>query len=131
MPTPAQAYAAAAAKFGKVDPQDTAAVEHFFVHEFRKLSERKQRLIIEFLMQHEGTASVAQAVHPKQKRQPKGLPPPDLTTVVLPTAHELVRSGGEPRKANRPAVFSVEKLSRSYEPVAKIPRRLASPRKTA
>ena len=115
MPTPMHAYAQAAARFGKVDPEDADAVEKFFVLKFSKLAPKTQKAIVDFLMRHEGTASVGNPT----KREPKGVPLPNLTTVVLPTLPNSVATS----RQSRIEVFTSAKLSRSYEPVARGPRR--------
>lgn len=115
MPTPMHAYAEAASRFGKVDPEDAEAVEEFFALKFAKLPPRTQKAVVDYLMRHEGTASVA---NPK-KRKPKGLPLPNLTTVVLPTLPNATAAFRKPRTE----VFTSANLARSYEPVARGPRR--------
>jgi hypothetical protein len=55
MPTPMSAYYEAAHRFGAVDPADKIAVRKFFVEDFHKLSSRKKKAVMSFLLGREGT----------------------------------------------------------------------------
>lgn len=114
MPPPLSAYIEAAKRFAKLEGEDVAAVEEFYVHVFPDLPKAKKEKILGFILAHEGPARQHAA------KQPVAV---SMTPVTAPPRSPPRRLAGVPTIATIPSFFGAA-LAKSFNPVARMPRRL-------
>jgi hypothetical protein len=115
MPPPLSVYIEAAKRFAKINSDDVAVIEDFYVRVFPGLAQARKEKILAYILEHEGPTSA----QPVKQAPPVGVTPP--TTPPLSRRKLLT---GLPTTSTIPIFFGAA-LAKSFEPVARMPRRLS------
>jgi hypothetical protein len=114
MPPPLSAYVEAAKRFARINSDDIAVIEDFYVRVFPDLATSKKEKILAYILAHEGPA------RPQPAKQPIAVvaKPP---AILPPSRNNLL--GSVPTTTTLPSFFGAA-LAKSFVPVARMPRRL-------
>jgi hypothetical protein len=114
MPPPLSAYIEAAKRFAKLESDDVAVVEDFYVRVFPDLPKAKTEKILDVILAHEGPARQQTAKQPVLV---------SMTPLAAPPHSPPRKLARHPTIATIPSFFGAA-LARSFTPVARMPRRL-------